>query len=388
MFIWAAVAALGLGRSACAAAESEIEITKYTDPLGFFKPIPVHVSGFAPEVDAVLKQDLLFMGVEHVAIDQAQYVVNRLNGSGVAGELVAKVTKQRLLGRDYTGGTTRGQTHAFADDIAQRLTGLPGIAQKKIVFKAETSGGNSEIYVADYDAANARAVTQDGTIVAAPCWAGRSALFYTSYKLQSPQIFFHQLTTGERRPVARYSGLNTSAAVSPDGKKLAMILSKAGSPDLYVSDVDGGNLRQLTATREAESSPCWSPDGQTLCYVSRETGTARLYTVPASGGKPRHLVTAGAPNPTEPDWSPDGKWIAFTSQTRDFNICLVRAEGGSALVLAAGEDPTWAANSRAVVFCRGRDHAKSLCLLDVPSRHVKTLPRILGSNSQPCWAKY
>jgi hypothetical protein len=56
-------------------------------------------------------------------------------------------------------------------------------------------------------------------------------------------------------------------------------------------------------------------------------------------------------------------------------------------VLVEGEDPSWAPNSRALLFCRGRDHAKQLSLLDVPTKQVKSLPRILESNSQPSWAK-
>jgi TolB protein len=212
-------------------------------------------------------------------------------------------------------------------------------------------------------------------------------LFYASYKLGQPCIFSHQLTSGARSAVARFSGANISPAVSPDGKKLAMILSKSGSPNLYVSDLSGGNLKQLTFSREGESSPCWSPDSETICYVSRERGPASMFTISARGADKRRLITNLAPGPTEPDWSPDGKWIVFTSQRHDFEICIVSAQGGNAIDLAPGEDPTWAPNSRAVIFCKGPDHAKKLSLLDVPTKQVKDVARILESNSQPSWAR-
>jgi dipeptidyl aminopeptidase/acylaminoacyl peptidase len=101
----------------------------------------------------------------------------------------------------------------------------------------------------------------------------------------------------------------------------------------------------------------------------------------------RRLPTVGAPSPTEPDWSPDGKWIAFTSLTRDFSICIVPAQGGNAIFVTEGEDPTWASNARALIFCKGHDHAKSMYLLDVPTKRVKSIGRILESNSQPSWAR-
>ena len=368
-------------------AAERIIVTEFKDALGFLKPVPVNVSGFTGEADSVLKNDLLFMGVQHVPLDQAQYLITGSAAGRVEGRLTDKPTRGIMLNKAYSGGSTRQQIHAFADDIAKALTGLPGIAQTKMAFKAEKGPGRSEIYIADFDGFGAQAVTSDNNIVSDPEWRGRDMLVYSSYKLGGPHIFSHHLTSGARNPVARHPGGNYGPAVSPDGSKVAMILSKGGSPDLYVANIDGSGLRQLTKTRESESSPCWSPDGKTICYGSRERGATLLFTISAGGGAPRHLSTSGAPTPTEPDWSPDGKWIAFTSQTRTFQICIVSSGGGEAIVLAEGEDPSWAPNSRAILFCRGRDHAKQLSLLDVPTKQVKTLGRILESNSQPSWAK-
>ena len=371
-------------------AAAEIDIERRVDPLGWPKPVPVSISGFSGEVDSVLTADLLFMGIARVSPEEAKYLITGSNNGRVEGRLVEKFNKHQIFGKAYTGSTMRGQTHALADDICQAITGRPGIAQTKIAFKAETGSANSqsEVYIADYDGKNPRAVTQDRSSVAAPCWGDKGTLFYTTYKLGLPFIYSHQLSTGTRLPVAKFSGLNTSPAVSPDGQRVAMILSKSGSPDLYVANRDGSNLRQLTTTREPESSPCWSPDGNNILYVSRERGPADMYVISANGGKPRRVAANGAPNPTEPDWSPDGKWIVFTSQMREFQICIVRAGGGDAIVLTSGEDPSWAPNSRAVIYCKGRDHAKTLSLLDVPTKQVKDIARILESNSQPSWAKF
>src|SRR5215208_4870103 len=124
------------------AADDKIVIQRELDDLGFLKPIPVSISGFSGEVDAVLKRDLLFMGIVSTTPEQAKYLISGSNGSLVEGGVVDKVTKHQGMARKgYSGGTLRSQTHALADDIAQVLTQLPGIAQRKITFKVHTGPG-------------------------------------------------------------------------------------------------------------------------------------------------------------------------------------------------------------------------------------------------------
>jgi TolB protein len=386
---WIGLFSLLLGASWLAAqTDRDIDIYRYTDPLGFPPAIAVAVSGFTGDVESVLKSDLAFMGFRHTNADQAQYLITGNNSTSLEGRVVDRITRAVKLAKAYTGGSSRAQAHAFADDIALALTGRPGIAQTKIAFRSGTRRGQSEIYVADYDGFNARAATQDGSLNVAPCWAGVATLYYCSYKPGRPQVFAHHLPTGNRQPVAAHPGLNTSPAVSPDGKRLALILSKDGNPELYVADINGTNLRRLTRTPQEESSPCWAPDSKTICFVSRVSGVAALYTISAEGGSPQRLATVGAPTPTEPDWSPDGKWIAFTALTREFYVCLVPATGGKVTWLVAGEDPSWAPNSRALIYAHGPAGAKRLSLLDVPTRHRKDLPRVLESESQPAWCRW
>lgn len=161
--------------NALSAEVPDIVITRPKDDLGFLKPVPVSISGFTGEADATLKNDLLFMGVINVPVEEAKYLVAGSNSGRVEGRVTDKTSKNQLFARAYTGGSTRVQIHAFADDLAKALTGLPGIAQTKVTFKAEAGLGRSEIYIADFDGHNPTQVTSDGTIVAAPCWLGKGA---------------------------------------------------------------------------------------------------------------------------------------------------------------------------------------------------------------------
>ena len=349
--------------------------------------IPISITGFTGEVDKALRFDLEIAGFTNVAPEGAQYLISGSHNGNVSGRVTDPHNKATLLSKSYSGASPRRQAHAFADDVVQAITGQKGIAQTRIAFKVDT-GSSSELYIADYDGFNAQSITKDNSIVAAPCWVpGRLALYYTSYKLGNPDIFLHDLTSGNRKAISKYSGLNTSAAVSPDGKRVAMILSKGGSPDVYICDAEGGNLKRLTSTKEDESSPCWSPDGQWICFATKLKERRSLCKVRSSGGEIQRINTVGVLNPTEPDWSPDGQTIVFTAMMGGFEICTVPAQGGNAEQLTSGEDPCWAPNSRTIIFARRQGGRRVLSLLDVPTKQSKDVSRISGSNSQPSWAR-
>jgi TolB protein len=369
-------------------AQDEINIQQEINVLGLTKPIPVSLDGFSGEVADVLKFDLYVQGFSFVAPDAAQYQISGSAGDNLNGSVTDKLARKIILSRSYTGASLRRQAHAFADDIVLAITGKKGVAQTKIAFMAAPADyGSGEIYVSDFDGHNALSLTHDAAIVTAPAWVpGRLALYYTSYSPGNPDIFYHNLSTGRRSIIARFSGLNTGAAVSPDGSKVAMVLSRSGSPNVWVANADGTDLKKLTSSQE-DSSPCWSPDGQWICFATKIAERRVLAKVPAGGGDIKRISTAGVFNPTEPDWSPDGKWIAFTSQMGDFNICVIPATGGMATVLVAGEHPSWSPNSRTLTFTRRAGGRHTLSVLDVFTKQVKDIGRISGNDSQPAWAK-
>jgi TolB protein len=351
-------------------------------------PTWISISGFTGEALQALQFDLYVQGFNFTNAADAQYLLSGSNNGNLQGRATDRINNSAIVpSKVYSGSTLHHQVHWFADDFVNALQ-RKGIARTKIAFKVDT-GANSEIYAADFDGQGAQAVTADNNIVAAPCWVpGKLALYYTSYKLSNPDVFYHDLMSGQRNVFAKYPGLNASAAVSPDGRRVAMILSKSGSPDVYVCDRDGSNLKRLTSTREDESSPCWSPDGQWICFATKIAERRSLCKVSVAGGAVQRVPTSGVLNPTEPDWSPDGQWIAFTSQMGDFKICVLKVKDGSVTELWPGADPSWSPNSRTLVFTQEVNHRRILSLLDVPTKQVKDVSRVsTGNNSQPSWAR-
>jgi TolB protein len=369
--------------------QSEINLERLQTSV---EPVPIQLEGFTGEALRVLTFDLEVMGWDVVPAGKGQFALIGDRQGGLRGRLVDRLGgDQTLFSRQYASGSARQQAHALANAVVEQVFRQEGIAHTKIAFKSGGATGFSEIYVADYDGFRSQAITKDQSNVAAPTWVpGKLKLFYSSYKLHNCDIFSHDLMSGRRVAVSRYSGLNTSAAISADGRRMAMILSKDGSPDLYVANVDGTGLKALTKTKEEEACPCWSPDGKQICFTSAAGGGgARLYTVNASGGAMRRLRAVGASGTfSEADWSPDGRWIAFTAlMGRKPYICVVAAGGGESTALTEGEDPSWAPNSRNIVFHRKKNGRKILSILDVPTKRVKDVPEIMGNSSQPSWAR-
>ncbi|NIY17521.1 MAG: biopolymer transporter Tol, partial [Nitrospinaceae bacterium] len=120
-------------------------------------------------------------------------------------------------------------------------------------------------------------------------------VYYTSLVGGFPDVYRIDLQSRKRTRVARHPGLNTGGVVSPDGRKLALILSRDGNPELYVQQLPAGRLTRLTrTTHAAEASPSWSPDGSQIVYVADTSGSPQLYILSARGGQARRVTFRGS----------------------------------------------------------------------------------------------
>jgi len=334
-------------------------------------------------VGRVLQNDLDLAGwFQLVPESRASFIVG---GTAAGGTLQGRVTDTggaTMLAKTYTG-SDREVAHQFADDIVETLTGQRGIATSKIAFVA-TASGAKEIYLADYDGNNARRLTSDRSISVAPSLGPAARqLTYTGYQSGYADVYLIDVASGARQRVIAAPGTNSGAAISPEGNRLALTMSKDGNPELYVTPLRGGSARRLTRTRGVESSPTWSPDGREIIYSSDDGGSPQLYRIGAGGGSGRRL-NAGFGYCTEPSWSPDGRQVAFTVRSGGgFSIAVMEVNGGGARIVASGQTPSWAPNSRHLIYSAG----SSLNLLDVPTGRTTTIVSGLGQVSEPTWSR-
>ena len=158
------------------------------------------------------------------------------------------------------------------------------------------TGALVEIHVADFDGFNAQRLTSDNSISAGPDWHQTGHAVLLPHLKHNPDIYSHNIRTGQRRTVARFSGSNISPAVSRR-KRVAMVLSNR--QPRYLGRQRQRDRRRLTTTKAAESSLLVA-GRRFICFVSRAGGrSARIKYRPTAG--PRR--TPPFTSPTPPSWT-------------------------------------------------------------------------------------
>ncbi|MBZ5581159.1 MAG: hypothetical protein LAQ30_02950, partial [Acidobacteriia bacterium] len=144
-------------------------------------------------------------------------------------------------------------------------------------------------------------------------------------------------------------------SVSPDGRRIAVELSRAGRSEIWLCDRDGSNLKQLTDLGGPPAgSPSWSPDGRQIAFDARLQNGSAVFTIAATGGAP-HQLTNGTED-LVPSWSNDGKRIYFSSnRTRQLQIWGMPVGGGDAVQITRGEGfrPIESHDGRYVYYAKG-----------------------------------
>ncbi len=398
---WTAAALVWIGLAAAGAAQVRVVksmgAVAQLDMAGFSSP----PSGPGALFRRTLEADLIRSGwFAVVQGGRAEFSVQGdvgESGAGLRARCAAFDVAQRAcrISRTYTGAASeaRALAHRACDEIVQALTGRKGMAASRILLVGNRTG-NKEVYLCDADGQNLRQVTRDGSIAQSPKWAADGQRFvYTSFRAQFPDVYLVNLRTGDRRCLAHFPGLNTSAALSPDGRDVALILSKDGNPELYTMSLDGQRLTRLTRTRRAgESSPAWSPDGRRLAYVSDVSGAPHLYLLERAGGPSRRLTSYGSQN-VDPDWGPAGE-IAYSSLVGGrYQVWLMNPDTQEARPVTPAdadyEDPSWAADGRHLVCVRTAGYRSRIFSVDTQTgRLLGLLPDSeKGDWFAPDWSK-
>ena len=127
-------------------------------------------------------------------------------------------------------------------------------------------------------------------------------------------------------PITSSSALAGAVKLSPDGTKIAYIVSRNDGPrraigQLFVMTLADGKSIGFSTALEGSGNPEWSPDGKWIAYSGKLGEKSGLIIAHPDGSNKKYLGPlegTNAPLPTTGKtvtWSPDGKQIAYVSST-------------------------------------------------------------------------
>ncbi len=288
--------------------------------------------------------------------------------------------------------SARMAARRFSDAMCQAFGGQKGFASDKVLFlnrgraQAKGSAIPAELCECYPDGGDVRQLTSDGKMVIFQRWSGvGDKLMYISDKGGTTQIWQMDAATGQRSVMWSFKGTPTGIAVSPDGSKVAAILSFQGNPELYSISIAKGTWTRLTNTPyDVEGQPTWSPDGTHVAFV-RGVNSQQIWVVDVATGKERRLTSRGRKN-VDPDWGPDGR-IAYVAGSTISVMDPATGDGGARVVAepANWEHPSWSRNGRHLTASRD----KALFLIDTLDGGDKPrqMFRANGNWVSPCWSR-
>jgi len=404
----------------CASAQAQLRIE--ISGVGS-NQIPIAIAGFADEniapqqVSAIIKADLDRSGYFKIidtgntmsettaikfsdwkargAFDLVVGSVQRLaDGRFDVRYRLLDVSKQtQLSGFALTDSAdhTRLTAHKIADDIYEKLTGVPGDFATRLSYVTQ-SGREYKLQVADSDGENVHDALRSNEPIISPAWSpDGTKVAYVSFENRKPVVYVQNLVTRERTVVANYKGNNSAPAWSPDGSRLAVALTLSGSTQIYLVSASGGDLHRLTNSSGIDTEPRFSPDGQSIYFTSDRSGGPQIYKMSVAGGSAQRLTFKSDYN-ISPRISPDGKTLAFISRREgQYQLYVLDLATSQELRLSdssSDDTPSFSPNGRYIMYATKSGGRGTLAVVSIDGSVKHQLTTQLGDIREPTWGPF
>ena len=289
----------------------------------------------------------------------------------------------------------RDMAHYVSDQIFEVVTGTEGSFSTQIMYvTAEKFAEDKRLYalnIADSDGWGVKRILESNEPILSATWSPDSgSVAYVSFELDGrPGVFLHDLSTDKREVLTRFAGLNGAPAFSPDGKTLALVLSKDGNPDIYLLDLVTRDLRRVTRHYGIDTEPSWSADGESIIFTSNRGGQPQIYQLGLEDLQIQRLTFEGDYN-AKASLLKDGSALVMVHR-RDgvFHIAMLDLKKGTLNVLtetSLDESPSVAPNGSLVIYATQRNEEGILATVSVDGLVKFNLPSSSGDVREPAWS--
>jgi TolB protein len=364
---------------------------------GRFDPLPPKDMLARPSADSTINfNNWRIFQSENLVVGTLQYIgANRYK---IRFRLFDVFKGKQLEGFSLSAGgdDLRRAAHQVSDIIFEKLTGERGAFTTSVAYVTAAGQGNARRYslwVADADGYGAQSMMRSRESIMSLSWSpDGTRIAYASLEEGGHQaVFVQEVASGRRDRVSAHKGLNGAPAWSPDGKSLALTLSKDGNPEIYVIDLVSKKQRRLTRHWAIDTEPAWMPDGKSIIFNSDRGGRPQLYQVSSTGGRAKRLTFEGDSN-SEPAVSQDGTKLAMVHNAGgNYRVAVMDLATGNLRVLTDGEldeSPSFAPNGSMVIYATSVGNRGILKAVSVDGGIHQRLTVPEGDVREPAWSPF
>lgn len=332
-------------------------------------------------------------GVDYLLIGRVDHVRN--DDYTIQFQLLDVLRQEHVTGYNLSvrNGHLRQAAHEIADIVYEKILNEKGIFSTRIAYISTLGQGDDRVYrlqVADSDGQNPVAILTSKRPLMSPAWAPDARrLAYVSFEdTKRSAIFIQDTRDGSRRKLISRTGINGAPTWSPDGKKLAAVLSHSGNPEVYVIDAETGQASQVTNNPAIDTEPDWI-DKNTVVFTSDRSGSPQLYEVAVSGGRAERITFEGRYN-ASPSVSEDGSTIAMVhGEGGQYRIAVIDRPTGLMSVLTEGsldESPSFAPNGGMIMYASESGGKGVLGAVSVDGSVKQRITLKEGDVREPSWS--
>lgn len=262
-----------------------------------------------------------------------------------AGDRIAYVVHQKPLRYEIQVMDRAGSAHSVVRDSVQLYNPRWSHDGGAIYYSRAAGVGTKDLYrvelpAAGKDASPPRAIVHLGPAVQFELGREDREVSYIRSETRGYLSLLSLEGTGDlevtRLTTGTETGYDSSAALSPDGQRLAFVRTADGEQSVHVLELETGSTTPMAALGGASCCPAWSPDGGEIAFFSTSGGIPRLWTVPSGGGDPEPLTVVGSGYLATVQWAPG---ILLIQDTWGLELYGVDPETGETRPLAVGEPP-------------------------------------------------